>query len=98
MLWPTHGNPITDPRPFLDAYLAHRLDREQQVLDAVRSGVGRLRPMVDRLYVGVPTMLHRAAARSVLAHLVKLVEDGLVVVEDGGPPTLRSTYHPASSV
>ena len=24
ILWPTHGNPVTDPQPFLAAYLAHR--------------------------------------------------------------------------
>src|SRR5690606_6086669 len=31
VLYPTHGNPVTDPQPFLAAYLQHRLDREDEV-------------------------------------------------------------------
>src|SRR5690606_32416264 len=31
-IWPTHGAPVTDPAPFLEAYRAHRLARETQVL------------------------------------------------------------------
>ena len=30
-LWPTHGPPITDVEPFIDAYIAHRHDRERQM-------------------------------------------------------------------
>ena len=33
--WPTHGGPITEPAPFVEAYLAHRLEREGQVLACV---------------------------------------------------------------
>ena len=32
VLWPTHGGPVTEPRPYLAAYLAHRVERERQVL------------------------------------------------------------------
>jgi glyoxylase-like metal-dependent hydrolase (beta-lactamase superfamily II) len=85
VLWPTHGNPVTDVGPFLDAYLAHRLEREAQVLDLVRAGVGRIPDMVEVLYADVRKELHRAAARSVLAHLVKLVDDGSVSCSDPLP-------------
>src|SRR5262249_54538896 len=37
-LWPTHGAPVTDPKPFLQAFLDHRMERAAQVLQAVRSG------------------------------------------------------------
>ena len=66
--WPTHGGPITDPSPFVHAYLAHRLEREQQVLGCVRRGVGRIPDIVAELYIDVPAELHLAAGRSVLAH------------------------------
>ena len=36
-LWPTHGPPVTEVAPFLQAYKAHRLDRERQILE-VRAG------------------------------------------------------------
>jgi len=93
VLWPTHGNPITQPGPFLEAYLAHRLEREAQVLAQVRAGVGSIADMVAVLYAQVDTKLHRAASRSVLAHLVKLVAEGLVQV-DTERPKVRSVYRP----
>lgn len=92
--WPTHGSPVTDTRSFLDAFVEHRLAREAGVLDAVRAGIDRIAPLVWRLYADVRTELHKPAARSVLAHLVKLVDDGLVAVDGGGPPRLDSTYRP----
>lgn len=93
VLRPTHGAPITDPQPFLAAFMAHRLEREAQVLAAVRAGTDRIPVMVRRLYSTVDRRLHRAAARSVLAHLVKLVDDG-VVVADAPRPGLRTRYLP----
>ena len=93
VLWPTHGNPITQPEPFLEAYLAHRLEREAQVLAQVRAGVTSIADMVAVLYAQVDSRLHRAASRSVLAHLVKLVADGVVAVDDERP-RVRSVYRP----
>jgi glyoxylase-like metal-dependent hydrolase (beta-lactamase superfamily II) len=93
-LWPTHGGPVIEPRPFLEAYRAHRLEREAQVLAAVRRGVSEILPMVKELYADVREELHAPAGRSVLAHLIKLVDDG-VVRTAGGPPRLDSTFLPA---
>ncbi len=93
-LWPTHGNPVTDPAPFLEAYLAHRVEREEQVLAQVRAGVGTIEAIVKVLYASVREELHKPAGRSVLSHLVKLVDDELVVVDDGGP-SLKASFRPA---
>ena len=94
VLLPTHGAPITEPGPFLDAFLAHRLDREAQVLGAVRGGETSIPAMVKVLYANVREELHKPAGRSVLAHLVKLVDDGLVAVDDTARPTLKAVYRP----
>ncbi|MGZ4679484.1 MAG: MBL fold metallo-hydrolase [Ilumatobacteraceae bacterium] len=80
-LWPTHGAPVTSPKPFLEAFLSHRLEREAQVLGAVRSGLSEIDEMVKVMYADVREELHKAAARSVLSHLIKLVDDGSVNVE-----------------
>ena len=93
-LWPTHGAPVTDVPPFIDAFVAHRLDREAQVLGAVRDGVALIPDMVKRLYVGVNEKLYKAAGRSVLAHLIKLVDDGVVAFE-GEQPGVTTPYRPA---
>jgi glyoxylase-like metal-dependent hydrolase (beta-lactamase superfamily II) len=93
VLWPTHGPPVTDPRPYVAALVEHRLEREAQVLDAVRRGVTDIAAIVEELYADVRRDLHKPARRSVLAHLVKLIDDGLVITD--GTPRLRSSYHPA---
>ncbi len=93
VLWPTHGSPVTDTAPFIDEFVQHRLAREAAVLAAVRGGITMVPDMVRRLYAGVDEKLHKAAGRSVLAHLIKLVDDGLVRV-DGGQPGVTTPYHP----
>ncbi len=92
VLRPTHGGPVTDVRPFLEAYLAHRLEREAGVLRVVRDGLTQIPDMVAVLYADVSEELHKPAGRSVFSHLVKLVDDGQVAVADGGDPHLNSTY------
>ncbi len=93
VLWPTHGAPVTEVRPFVDAFVQHRLEREAAVLAAVREGVALVPDIVARLYVSVDQKLHRAAGRSVLAHLIKLLADGLVSC-DGTQPGVTTPYRP----
>ena len=83
-LWPTHGAPVTSPKPFLLAFLDHRLLRESQILAAVRAGQSEIEAMVKVLYADVREELHKPAARSVLSHLIKLVADGAVSVDGHG--------------
>ena len=54
---------------------------------AVRSGVTDIEAMVKSMYADVREELHRAAARSVLSHLMKLVDDGAVTLERKGETT-----------
>jgi glyoxylase-like metal-dependent hydrolase (beta-lactamase superfamily II) len=93
-LWPTHGPPVTEPEPFLKAYLNHRLRREQAILVALDRGPLRLGALVDRVYVGLDPRLRKAAASSALAHLLHLVKTGRVVSE--GEPGLESLFALAS--
>src|ERR1041385_5454954 len=72
ILYPTHGAPIRDPKPFLQAYIDHRLEREAQILACLRDGLSTIPEMVGRMYADVDKRLHPAAARSVLAHLIQL--------------------------
>ena len=92
VLYPTHGNPVTDPQPFLRAYLEHRLEREAAILRVLGSGKATIDEIVAVLYADVRKELHKAAGRSVLAHLVKLVHDGRVRVVAGDVPRRTSRY------
>lgn len=92
-LHPAHGPVIADPAPFVAAYRAHRLHREAQVRAAVQAGVSRVAAMVELLYADTDPRLHPAAARSVLAHLIRLVRLG--EVRSDGPPSLEAAHLPA---
>jgi len=72
--------------PFIDAYIAHRLDREAQILRALAGGATRIKDMVPVLYADVNPELHPAAARSVLGHIVDLARRGKVVTEGNPGP------------
>ncbi len=77
-LYPTHGAPIPNPREFIDAYIAHRLEREAQVLEYLKNGVTTIEEMVPIIYANTDKRLWPAAARSLHAHLIRLVENGIV--------------------
>lgn len=83
VLYPTHGAPINAPKPFITQLISHRLEREAQVLACLHEGLVAIPDMVARLYADVDPRLHRAAARSVLAHLVALERSGRVSQLDG---------------
>jgi glyoxylase-like metal-dependent hydrolase (beta-lactamase superfamily II) len=83
ILYPTHGAPIREPKPFLQAYVDHRLEREAQILACIRDGVSTIPEMVARMYADVDKRLHPAASRSVLAHLILLEKEGRVRQEAG---------------
>jgi glyoxylase-like metal-dependent hydrolase (beta-lactamase superfamily II) len=77
---PAHGPVIKDPQAKLAEYIAHRLDRERQVLDALEAlPPGSTIPdLVQYIYTDVDPRLHPIAARTVEAHLLKLEQEGLV--------------------
>lgn len=90
VLWPTHGPPVTDVRPFLDAYMDHRKDRERQIIERLAAGDTRIKEMVPTLYASVDQRLWPAAAHSVMAHMLELVRSGRVATK--GDPALDSEY------
>ena len=83
VLYPTHGAPITAPHAFITQLIAHRLAREDQIVACVRDGLDDIPAMVARLYADVDVGLHRAAARSVQAHLIALENEGRVAQAAG---------------
>ena len=89
-IWPTHGPPIRDVKPFLEAYRAHRLEREAQIVARLQAGDRTIAQMVSVLYAAVDKKLWPAASLSVLAHLIKLVEEGVATASPS--PTLSAEF------
>lgn len=71
--YPGHGDVIEDGVAKIQEYIAHRQQREDQVLDVLKDGIART-PMelVQIVYKDVPKNLHEPAAKGVLQILRKL--------------------------
>ncbi len=88
--WPTHGPSIPEPKPFVQAFIAHREERSTAIVRALAAGDETIPQIVARVYVGLDPKLTAAAGRSVYAQLVELVEQTRVICD--GPPTLETRY------
>ncbi len=91
---PAHGPTISDPQAKLAEYIAHRMQREQQVMQAleVLPPGATIPQMVQYIYTDVDPRLHGVAAWSVEAHLLKLEQEGLAErLEEGGWTLVRPT-------
>ncbi|HMG75580.1 MAG TPA: MBL fold metallo-hydrolase [Pyrinomonadaceae bacterium] len=78
VLFGGHGPAIANPYEKIDEYIAHRLQREELILAAVREGASTPKAIVARAYTDVSPKAHAMAERAVLAHLEKLEGDGMV--------------------
>lgn len=76
--FPTHGPPVTRPAQLVRGLVAHRRQRERQILDLMGEGLVDIPAMVGRMYASIDPQLHPAAGRSVLAHLIALEREGRV--------------------
>jgi glyoxylase-like metal-dependent hydrolase (beta-lactamase superfamily II) len=75
-LLPGHGPEIEDPSSLIDAYVLHRTNREKQIVSALGDGLDDVAAISARIYPDIDSTLHAAAVDTVLAHLIKLEEDG----------------------
>jgi glyoxylase-like metal-dependent hydrolase (beta-lactamase superfamily II) len=76
---PGHGHLIDAPHDEARRLIAHRLKREQKVVDGFATkNPASLDELVPVVYADTPVKLHGAAKRSLYAHLLKLEADGRV--------------------
>ncbi len=76
MIGPGHGPAVGDPAAKLEEYIAHRLDRERRLLDAIDGGARSVDQMLDAAWSEVPAQLRPAATVTLAAHLDKLDGEG----------------------
>jgi len=76
-LAPGHGEVIEDPGRAIDWIVDHRLEREAKVATALAANPGlTTHELVPHVYKDVHKKLYGWAERSLLAHLLKLEDDG----------------------
>ena len=76
LLLPGHGPVVDDPVDRIDGYIAHRLQRERHLRDAIAAGARTVDELLDAAWSEVPDVLRPAATITLAAHLDKLDEEG----------------------
>ena len=79
--FPTHGPVIDEPKKLVSYYISHRLNREKQIIDAIKKGNNKISEIVKMIYKDVDKSLHPAAAMSTLAHLKRMENNQEITVK-----------------
>ncbi|MDB5539408.1 MAG: Metallo-beta-lactamase family protein [Devosia sp.] len=89
---PAHGGPIEDGPDYARALLAHRQQRNRQVIEAVEHGARRVSELLGPIYPGLALPLKPAALMTLKAHVEYLADRGLIGATHG---LLGTTIFPA---
>jgi endoribonuclease LACTB2 len=92
-IYPAHGPCIPEGAAKIRDYIAHRLEREREILAALDAGASDVGAVVARVYAAYPAALHGPARHSVAAHLRKLEREGRVRRQGDDP--LSARWRPA---
>jgi glyoxylase-like metal-dependent hydrolase (beta-lactamase superfamily II) len=92
-VWPGHGGPIRDAARVIKGTIAHREQREAQIVQALKEGPLSITALVEKIYTHLERPLHGAAALSVFAHLEDLCARGFV---DAKPAVTLSAIYSAN--
>ncbi len=77
-LYPAHGAAIDAPAARITELLAHRSERERQILAVLADGPQSLTQITERVYHDLPPAYLPIAARNTLAHLIDLTTQNRV--------------------
>lgn len=81
-LYPGHGEEMEHPDSVIEWYVAHRMQRHEEIFDAISGGADSISDIVEVVYSDVDSSLHPLAARSVQAHVTLLSDEGRIALHD----------------
>ncbi|MPZ46525.1 MAG: MBL fold metallo-hydrolase [Betaproteobacteria bacterium] len=81
VIYPGQGPVVTDPRAKLTGLIAHRHEREQQIVALLAQEPMSIERIAGALYADVREGVRHLARRQVESHLVKLQQEGRVGVD-----------------
>ena len=91
-IFPGHGPELPEAGDVIAEFIAHRIERERQVLEAIQSGARCISDVVDVVYAGVDPNLRIAAVFQVHTQLLKLRDEGRVSLGSGGAHGATSVW------
>lgn len=74
-IYPAHGPVRRDATALIEEYITHRLQREQEIVDAIAAGANDVHAIRAKVYADLDPRLERAAEVQITAHVIKLVEE-----------------------
>jgi glyoxylase-like metal-dependent hydrolase (beta-lactamase superfamily II) len=84
VIYPAHGDPMKDADATVQRYVEHRMQRVQQVVQALQSGPQTAQQLVDRIYGTELDETLRAYAATALEAYLLFLEHGERVTLSGG--------------
>lgn len=84
LILPAHGPPVREPARKLRELVAHRQEREEQILGYLKAGHHTAAAMVKEIYPELEERLLSLARGQVWAHLIKLEREGRVKAQGQG--------------
>jgi len=78
VIYPGQGPVVSDPRAKLNDLIAHRHERERQIVALLTRSSCSVEEMVVALYAGIDERVRHLAANQVRSHLIKLEAEGRV--------------------
>lgn len=79
IVYPGHGPAVKSPLPKIEELIKHRQEREVQVVDCLKKGVGNPDELLACIYPEVSGRIKKMALEQVMAQLAKLQREGRVV-------------------
>ncbi|MCS7206903.1 MAG: MBL fold metallo-hydrolase [Dehalococcoidia bacterium] len=78
VICPGHGPLVRNPKAKIQELLHHRLEREAQILSALRNAPKTLEALREEIYPELEARLHTLARNQLRTHLIKLEKEGRV--------------------
>ncbi len=88
LYWPGHGGPVSNPNPYVRAFITHRKMRERAIFERIQKGDRTVEAIVGNVYRGLSERLVFAARLSALAHIQDLAERGRIIAEQADGQTI----------
>ncbi len=82
VIYPGQGPVVRDPRAKLEELIAHRQERENQIIEQLTQGPKTVEELFQSIYTDLMEQRHNMARNQVRSHLGKLEREGRVALVD----------------
>lgn len=95
-VYPGHGPVIENGAERIREYIEHRERRETEILALITEGVGSVSALTEILYPDVLPRIRPLAAGTVMAHIIRLLDDSRIKIDQEEPELADSRFVAAS--